>query len=104
PRQQCGGQEPDRLAGPQGGRRGASNQGRVAAEHVKDPTAHQVTTMPPPPARLLNRLLDRVVRPEVVLFGRRVPAFLACGYTGLALAFALAMTLVAHRGLSPAVM
>lgn len=52
----------------------------------------------------LNRGLDRLVRPTVHLRRRALPTFQVCGYTGLALAIVLAMTLVIHRGLSPWVM
>src|SRR4051794_493873 len=58
----------------------------------------------PAPAPLLNRVLDRAVRPEFALLGVRVSAFRLCGCTGLGVAFALAMALVARAGLSPAVM
>jgi Prolipoprotein diacylglyceryl transferase len=49
----------------------------------------------------INGRLDRLARPEVRLLGRVRPAFLVCGYTGLAAAVALALTLVGLRGLSP---
>src|SRR3712207_6538150 len=51
------------------------------------------------PGSWLNRVLDRLARPRL-WFGRRSwPAFQVCGYAGLALAWALALALVAHRGL-----
>lgn len=48
---------------------------------------------------LINRGLDRLVRTRVSVLGRRLPAFQVCGYSGLAVAVALALTLVARRGL-----
>src|SRR6266536_1060455 len=54
-------------------------------------------------ARPLDRL-SRLPRPEVALAGRPLPAFRLCGWAGLAVAVALAIGLVAARGLSPAVM
>ena len=51
-----------------------------------------------------GQLLDRLVRPDVRVFGRLRSAFQVCGYSGLALAILLAMTLVLRRGLSPLVM
>ncbi len=52
----------------------------------------------------LSSRLDRLVRPELCVFHRRCPSFLVCGYTGLALAIALVMTLAALRELSLGVM
>jgi hypothetical protein len=57
--------------------------------------------------RLLRRFdtgLDRLVRPTIRLLHRPRSAFQVCGYTGLALAITLAMTLVVWQGLSPLVM
>lgn len=49
---------------------------------------------------MLNRFLDKVVRPEVHLFGLTRSAFLALGYVGLFLACLLVMSLVMFSGLS----
>ncbi|CAN7510845.1 prolipoprotein diacylglyceryl transferase [Variovorax sp. LjRoot84] len=43
------------------------------------------------------------IRPTLVLFGRRVHSFRACGVMGLLLATALALALTAHAGLSQVV-
>lgn len=45
--------------------------------------------------------LDKVARPHVVVFNRPWQSFQVCGYTGLALAILLAMTLIILLGLSP---
>jgi prolipoprotein diacylglyceryltransferase len=47
-----------------------------------------------------NRILDRLVRTEVVLGPRVFPAFAACGYAGFTAAVALAIALTRHAGLS----
>ena len=52
----------------------------------------------------LNRILDALVRPQVTIRGRALPAFQLCGYAGLACAVTLALTLVARAGLSPVIM
>jgi Prolipoprotein diacylglyceryl transferase len=52
----------------------------------------------------INTRLDQLVGPELRLRNRGWSAFHVCGYTGLALAVALSMILVTHRGLSPWVM
>jgi hypothetical protein len=49
--------------------------------------------------RTLNRTLDVLVRTRMRVLGRAWPSFQVCGYTGLAVAVALALTLVGHRGL-----
>lgn len=54
--------------------------------------------------KLLNRALDELVHPEIHLFHRAQPAFLVCGYVGLASAILLGMVLVIDQGLSPWVM
>lgn len=56
------------------------------------------------PREFFNSHLDKLVRPQVYLFHRPWPAFQVCGYTGLALAILLAMSLVTSLGLSPLVM
>lgn len=53
---------------------------------------------------VFNRHLDRFVRPEVSICHRGMSAYKVCGFTGLALAVMLVMTLVTNRGLSPMVM
>ena len=53
---------------------------------------------------VFNNTLDRLVRPEIRLLRRPRPAFQVCGYTGLALAILLSMTLVIYQHLSPLVM
>src|SRR5258705_1231483 len=57
----------------------------------------------PLPRQAMNRYLDRIVRPEVHLLHTTWSAFQVCGYTGLALAFAMVLTLVIYLGLSPIV-
>src|SRR2546430_14420306 len=57
-----------------------------------------------PPATLLNSRLDRLVRPDISILRRTWPSFQVCGYTGLALAILLAMTLVIYQHLSPLIM
>lgn len=54
--------------------------------------------------QLFNGYLDKLVRPEVHILHRSRSVFQVCGYTGLALAILLAMTLVNYLGLSPWVM
>ena len=54
--------------------------------------------------KAINRVLDRLVRPEIHVLHKSWPAFQVCGYTGLALAILLAMGLVVSLGLSPLVM
>jgi hypothetical protein len=49
---------------------------------------------------VLNRQLDKLVRPEMRLLRRSRPAFQVCGYTGLALAVLVALTLTTRLGLS----
>jgi Prolipoprotein diacylglyceryl transferase len=51
-----------------------------------------------------NRLLDTTVHPRLRVLNRQRSAFQVCGYTGLAFAILLAMSLVLYRGLSPWVM
>jgi hypothetical protein len=51
-----------------------------------------------------NNSLDKLVRPETRLLRRLWSTFQVCGYTGLALAILLSMTLVIHQGLSPFIM
>ena len=53
---------------------------------------------------LLNRKLDKLVRPDLCFHGRSWSVFQVCGYAGLALASAMAMTLVVQQGLSPLIM
>jgi hypothetical protein len=52
---------------------------------------------------MLNRSLDKFVRPDIYAGGGFRPAFQVCGYTGLALAVSLALTLTSALGLSPVV-
>src|SRR5262245_20265987 len=47
----------------------------------------------------VNRTLDRLVRTRFTVGRRRLPAFTTCGFAGLALAWVLALALVARRGL-----
>jgi len=47
----------------------------------------------------VNRTLDRLVRTRLRIAGRDLPAFTTCGLVGLALAWVLALALVAHQGL-----
>lgn len=47
----------------------------------------------------LNNMLDSLTRPTIKVLGKPRSAFQVCGYTGLVLAVALAMALVASRGL-----
>jgi Prolipoprotein diacylglyceryl transferase len=49
---------------------------------------------------LLNRTLDALVWPEVIVLHRSLSAFMVCGYSGLACALALAMALGAYLDLS----
>ncbi|MFL5628555.1 MAG: prolipoprotein diacylglyceryl transferase family protein, partial [Ktedonobacteraceae bacterium] len=51
-----------------------------------------------------NNNLDKLVRPYMRLFHRSWPTFQVCGYTGLALAILLSMTLVIYQHLSPFIM
>ena len=53
---------------------------------------------------VLNNNLDRLARPEIYTYRRSWPAFQVCGYTGLALAILLSMTLVIYQHLSPFIM
>jgi hypothetical protein len=46
----------------------------------------------------LNESLDKLARPRVQVFDRSLSAFQVCGYTGLALAILLVMTLIFHLG------
>jgi hypothetical protein len=46
-----------------------------------------------------NRFFDRLARTHLRVLGRPRPSFQVCGLTGLAVAVALALTLVARRGL-----
>ena len=48
----------------------------------------------------INRALDRLVRVEIALGRRAVPAFAACGYAGFTAAVVLAIALTLHAGLS----
>jgi hypothetical protein len=57
-----------------------------------------------PGDQAFNHLFDKLVRPELCLFGRPWCAFHLCGGLGSALTLALTMALVAHLGLSPWVM
>jgi hypothetical protein len=47
-----------------------------------------------------DRHFDQLVRPELRLFSRPLPAFQVCGYTGFLLGFMQSMILVQHLGLS----
>jgi prolipoprotein diacylglyceryltransferase len=49
----------------------------------------------------INKVLDKFIRPEVHVGCHSWSAFKVCGYTGLALATLLAMSLVLRLGLSP---
>src|SRR5258707_9303091 len=53
---------------------------------------------------VFNSNLDKLVRPEIRLLRRPWSTFQVCGYTGLALAILLSMTLVIYQHLSPLVM
>lgn len=53
---------------------------------------------------VFNRTLDKLVRPQVLVLGRSLPAFQVCGVTGLGPAILLAMIFVMYLGLSPFVM
>jgi hypothetical protein len=53
---------------------------------------------------VFNTNLDKLVRPHIRLLHRLLPTFQVCGYTGLALAILLSMTLVIYQHLSPFVM
>jgi hypothetical protein len=50
---------------------------------------------------VLNIHLDTLVRTEVRILHRFWPSFQVCGYTGLACAILLSVSLVIHQGLSP---
>jgi hypothetical protein len=50
--------------------------------------------------KLINRPLDKLVRPEVHLFHQIRSAYLVCGYVGLLLTILLSMFLVSFTGLS----
>lgn len=52
----------------------------------------------------INRRFDQLVRPVVTVAGRRMSAFLLCGYVGLAVAVVISQVVVAEHGLSPLVM
>src|SRR5437879_5906393 len=54
--------------------------------------------------KVLNNNLDKLVRPHIRLLHRLLPTFQVCGYTGLALAVLLSMTLVIYQNLSSSVM
>src|SRR5947209_17657694 len=54
--------------------------------------------------KVLNNNLDKLVRPGIRLLHRALPSFQVCGYTGLALAILLSMSLVIYQHLSPLVM
>jgi len=49
---------------------------------------------------MFNQGLDKIIRPEVSLLGRSLPAFQACGVTGLGLAVLTALLLLRYSGLS----
>jgi hypothetical protein len=51
-----------------------------------------------------NNYLDELARTEIRVLCRSRPAFQVCGFTGLALAVILALSLVTHSCLSPWVM
>jgi hypothetical protein len=53
--------------------------------------------------KILNGGFDRLVHPEIRVYRRFRPAFQVCGYTGLALAVGLAMTMAMRLGLLPVV-
>ena len=53
---------------------------------------------------VLNTSLDKLVRPEIHTYRRPLASFQICGYTGLALAVFLSMTLVIYQHLSPFIM
>ena len=50
--------------------------------------------------KLSGSFLDKLVRPEVQIFRKRMSSYQVCGYTGLILGVLLGMTLAAYRGLS----
>lgn len=50
---------------------------------------------------LVERNLDHLVRPTLRLFGRPLPTFKLCGYSGFVLGFMQSMLLVNRLGLSP---
>lgn len=50
--------------------------------------------------KLINNGLDKLIRTEVYLFGKRCAAFRVCGLTGALLAASLGMALVSHLQLS----
>jgi prolipoprotein diacylglyceryltransferase len=52
----------------------------------------------------MNRLLDRLARPSIVILGRAWPAYRVCGVVGFVLALLLGEALALRRGLSPSVM
>jgi hypothetical protein len=49
----------------------------------------------------IQAIVDKLLRPEVHVLHRSWPSFQVCGYTGLACAIFLSMSLVIHQGLSP---
>ena len=53
---------------------------------------------------ICNSNLEKLVHPEIRLIHRPCPSFQVCGYTGLALAILLSMSLVVYQHLSPLVM
>src|SRR5207253_1735980 len=48
-----------------------------------------------------DHLLDRLVRPEIAIFGQMRSSFQVCGFTGLALGALCGLGLVLRLGLSP---
>lgn len=54
-------------------------------------------------ASLQRSSLSKLIRTEIRVFNRSLPAFQVCGCTGLLLAILLAMSLVRYVGLSPSV-
>jgi prolipoprotein diacylglyceryltransferase/Fe-S-cluster containining protein len=51
-----------------------------------------------------KKMVKIVIRPDIFILPKSWPAFQVCGYTGLALAILLAMTLAINAGISPWVM
>src|SRR5437764_10083502 len=52
-------------------------------------------------AQNIQAIVDKFICPEVHVLHRSWPSFQICGYTGLACAILLSMSLVIHQGLSP---
>src|SRR5712691_4235038 len=52
----------------------------------------------------IQAIVDKLLRPEVHVLHKSWPSFQVCGYTGLACAILLSMSLVIHQRLSPWVM